>query len=389
MDVSIIKDAEGVKPNWTLISEYKNSTVDTLFELYAKDKAQAKIYYHLNQSSFTVIRKVLFEYANGDFKFVKIHKTYGISSNNKMYHSEKTLESIIYKNKKFYHYSNHYKKPFITTLSFSNLRMFLNNFGNDNVVLDYLKSKIGWIRFIEEDYMFHMVSFNTVIKNKLYNKKAMLRHLYRCPYPVAKFVHEYTKSIPSPFKYLKVWYEIRKRLINIESLTEEKFRLNIFSDVCKFSQMVGKTVNCSWGLKRFETEHNKWNKIIVDVLLVNEPLKDLEIHNVFREFAEYSGFDMLLTNHDLISEGRLMNHCVGTYGEHVNNGLCAIYRVHNHTLEVRKNNKGLYIGQYMGYRNASAPKELYDKVKEVVDSFEPSNYYCLEVDGVFDNDLPF
>jgi hypothetical protein len=388
MDVSIIKDAEGVKPNWTLISEYKNSTVDTLFELYAKDKAQAKIYYHLNQSSFTVIRKVLFEYPNGDFKFVKIHKTYGISSNNKMYNSEKTLESIIYKNKKFYHYRNHYKKPFVTTLSFSNLRMFLNNFGNDNVVLDYLKSKFGWIRFIEEDYMFHMVSFNTVIKNKLYNKKAMLRHLYRCPYPVAKFVHEYTKSIPSPFKYLKAWYETRKRLINIESLTEEKFRLNIFSDVCKFSQMVGKTVNCSWGLKRFETEHNKWNKIIVDVLLVNEPLKDLEIHNVFREFAEYSGFNMLLTNHDLISEGRLMNHCVGTYVEQVNNGSCGIYRVYEHTLELRKNNKGLYICQYMGYGNSPAPEELYNKVKEVIDGFVGTDYY-LEVDGVLEDDLPF
>ncbi len=216
----------------------------------------------------------------------------------------------------------------------------------------------------------------------------MLRHLYRCPYPVAKFVHEYTKSIPSPFKYLKVWYEIRKRLINIESLTEEKFRLNIFSDVCKFSQMVGKTVNCSWGLKRFETEHNKWNKIIVDVLLVNEPLKDLEIHNVFREFAEYSGFNMLLTNHDLISEGRLMNHCVGTYVEQVNNGSCGIYRVYEHTLELRKNNKGLYICQYMGYGNSPAPEELYNKVKEVIDGFVGTDYY-LEVDGVLEDDLPF
>jgi hypothetical protein len=388
MDVSIIKDDVAVKPKWTLINEHKSNKFDTLFEIYAKDKAKAKVYYHLNKSVFLNVRKVLFEFPNGDFKFVIIHKTYGISCNNKMYSSEKTFESLIYKNKKFYHYNHQFSKGFVKALNMNEVRMFLNNFGNDKVVLDYLISKFSWIRYIHEDYMFSTVNLNTVIAKKLYNQKAMLRHLYRCPYPVAKFIHVYCHSISSPSKYLKVWYEMRKRLINIENFKEEMFKHPMFNDTCRFSQMLDKTVNCSWGLKRLESEHNKWSKEVVKVILEFEPLIELKIHDVFIDFAKYSGFHMLKTNHELIAEGNAMNHCVGTYSENVNNDDCAIYRVYEHTLEVRKNNKGLYIGQYMGYSNQPAPKEIYEKVNAIIKGYVSIDYQ-LECDNVFEGDLPF
>jgi hypothetical protein len=231
--------------------------------------------------------------------------------------------------------------------------------------------------------MFSTVNFNTVIAKKLYNQKAMLRHLYRCPYPVAKFIHVYCHSISSPSKYLKVWYEMRKRLINIENFKEEMFKHPMFNDTCRFSQMLDKTVNCSWGLKRLESEHNKWSKEVVKVILEFEPLIELKIHDVFIDFAKYSGFHMLKTNHELIAEGNAMNHCVGTYSENVNNGDCAIYRVYEHTLEVRKNNKGLYIGQYMGYSNQPAPKEIYEKVNAIIKGYVSIDYQ-LECDNAFE-----
>jgi hypothetical protein len=100
------------------------------------------------------------------------------------------------------------------------------------------------------------------------------------------------------------------------------------------AQMVGEKVNCSWSLKRLTTEHDKWSKIVTQVLLESEPLIDLTVHPIFVEFAAHSGYTLLTTNHELISEGRNMNHCVGTYIEKVDNGECAIYDVNDYTLQL-------------------------------------------------------
>jgi hypothetical protein len=391
MDLSIIKDDVNVKPSWRLLSTNENPKLSTLFNIYSTDKAKAKIYFHLNKGSFTTTRKVLFEYLNGDFKFVVIRKIYGISSTNKMYSSEKTLESLIYKNKKFYYYNNNFNK-FIKQLSYNDVNTFTNQFGHSKDVHDYLVQRFGWVRFISEDYSFNWVSFNTIINNKLYNKKSLLRHIYGCPYPVAKFVHDYTINCRGYLKYLPVWKEMRKNLINIENLSIDMFNDSLFQDTCRFAQMLGLKVNCSWGLKRLKVEHDKWSKVVIGVLLESEELIDLDVHPMYMEFAEHSGFELLRTNHDLIAEGNRMNHCVGTYSSSVNNGVSGIYRVSGHTLELNRVKNGVRINQFMGRSNVNASIELYEYVKTFIDSFEPSDYSLNYIKNWAENnevDLPF
>lgn len=391
MEVMVIKkEVTSTKPNWTLIDEYKSLKVDALFDVYAKDKAKAKIYYYLNKGSFVTTRKVLFEYDNGDFKFVHIRKTYGISSTNKMYSHEKTLESIMYRNHRFYLYNNKGSKSFIQSLSFSNLRVFLHEFGNDTTIMNYITSRFGWLRFISEDSLCWNIIFDTVVKKKLFNQKAMYRYIYGCPYPIAKFVHNYSSNTRNPLKYLKVWKEMRKNLYNIESLSEELYRNHLFQDTCSMGQMVGEKVNCSWGLKRLKTEHDKWSKIVTEVLLENEPLMDLTIHPIFVEFATHSGYTLLTTNHALISEGRNMNHCVGTYSSAVNNGYSGIFRAYDHTLELRRSGNKLSISQYMGHSNIAAPLELRNQVDGFLSTFVSSETYEGFYHKVNEgDDLPF
>jgi hypothetical protein len=380
------------KPNWTLLEEYKNPKLDALFNVYAIDKDKAKIYYHLNEGHFATTRKVLFEYPNGDFKFVRITKTYGISSTNKMYSREKTVDSIMYKNGRFYRYDNTGKKPFIQSLNYNGIHWFTNSFGHHDIIIDYITKRFGWIRYISEDPdpLTRTIIFDTVIKKKLFNKKAMYRHIYGCPYPIASFIHEYTSNTRNPQKYLKVWKEIRKTLYNIENLKLEFFKHHIFQDTCRMARMVGEKVNCSWGIKRLTSEHDKWSKIITQVLLENEPLMDLKVHPIFVEFAEHSGYKLLTTNHELIAEGNQMNHCVGTYSKNVDTGYSGIYRAHDHTLELRRNGDEITISQYMGYSNVRANASLFEKVESALGTFKPSKNYSgffYEVNDEFD--LPF
>ncbi len=375
---------------WTLLSEDKDSRVDKLFEVYAKDKEKARIYYFLNKGTcnFGKHRTVLFEWENGDFRFARIFKKIGISSSGKMYISEKTIEAISYNKKSgFYHFNNTSGNGgYIKQLNYLSLQNFsrhlytvsfgeeMNGVKKPNPVLDYMTERFGWIRYIGES-SFWGVTFNVINRKKLFNLKAMNRHIYGCPYPQAKIVHEYTMRNGGG-RYLQVWKEQKKYLINIESLNKEFFNNPLFIDSCRMAQMVGKKVNCSWSEKRLKSEHDNWAKAITQVLLETEELRELKIGKIFKEFAEHSGFEMLLTNHALLEEGVRMNHCVGTYSGKIDNGQCAIYRVLGCTLELVLSNingkSELRIGQYMDFGNRLAPKESYDYVNGVLNSFEPS-----------------
>lgn len=390
---------------WTLLNESKESGVDKLFELYGKDKEKARIYYYLNKSTvnFIITRMVLFEYENGDFRVAKIVEKIGISSTGKMYTSKKTIEAISYtKRGGFYYFDNkNGRGGYIKQLTYQLLGDFsrqLTTHGVDEVtngikalnpVIDYMTNRFGWIRYVIES-LFWSVTFNVINRKKLFNLKAMCRHIYGCPYPQAKIIHEHIRG-KGHFNYLGVWKEQKKVLINIESLTKEFFYNPLFSDSCRMAQMVGKKVNCSWSENRLKSEHDNWSKVVTQVLLESEDLRDLNISPIFSEFAEYSGFELLLTNHALLGEGVRMNHCVGTYSNMVDNGQCAIYRVLGCTLELRVSvltdeftggiiNK-LIIGQYMDFGNTIAPQESWYYVNGVLDGFKPSFYSTLVTDS--------
>lgn len=377
---------------WTLLHEFTNDKIDTLFKLYENNKVDAKIFYHLNKGGLSRSRTVLFEYPNGDFSFILFRKTFSISKTSKMYSSENKLESITYcKDTGFYYIDNNGKRPMIQHLSYSTLNNFCEKFrvysmdGTNNstntvgkAILDYFNSRFGWLRNISEGE-FYNISLNTIVKHKLFNERLILRYLYKCPYPQAKFIHRIKGGM-----YYRVWREMSKSLINIENLSYEFFTNGLFEDSCRFANMLDEKVNCSWSFKRLKVEHDKWNKVITRVLIENEPLRNLNIANIFEEFSRFSGFKILRTNIDLLEEGSRMRHCVGTYSSSVDSGYCCIYRVDGYTLELRHMsfNNQLMIGQYMDFGNVPAPSESLSKVTEAVSNFNDRNVDLCDVLGI-------
>jgi hypothetical protein len=161
----------------------------------------------------------------------------------------------------------------------------------------------------------------------------------------------------------------------------EMIQHHLFQDACRMARILDKKVNCSWSLKRLTEEHDKWSREITFIVLSNEPVSDLIIKEVYREFAEYSGYRLLTTNIDMLGEGMIQNHCVGTYIHKVNRGQCAIYHIEGYTLEARfstywdekvrgftKENV-FHNGQFRGRKNESAPPELEARVNKKMEEF--------------------
>ena len=328
LKVEIANPKKG-KPEWKLMIETGNPKINRLIEVYKENPKHARILFHQGQKQeYTCLRGIKYTYENGDINLVTFEKSFGISVTNKMYNSERIMRCIIYKkdSDKWY-----YKEgSSIRLLTFEHISSFFQNlfpysirFNNSGY--DFLKELLPWLRNIEEDRhsISHCLPINTIISKKLYNLKAVYRHLFKVPYPVIDMMLK-SKS-PRSFDtnmlyFLKMWPQMHKVLINVENLREEMFSHHMFIDTCKMAGSVGEKVNCSWGIKRLVEEHDKWSKEITNVLLLNEKKTPMLIHQVYEEFAKFSKLRMLVTNYEMVEDGMVMQHCVASYINKVNQG---------------------------------------------------------------------
>ena len=390
----------------TVLSESKSNAVIKLREIYEQDRQKAKVIFDNNKNNYgySDSKLCLFEYPNGDFRLVSLSRKYGMSVNAVLYGRESNNWVISYKHKtKGFYFIE--KNKNIRALTMHILNAYCAT--KDNIVYDFMLKRFGWMRNLSESTHGGALTFATIIRHKLYNEREIMKHVFKCPYPLAKMLDEHRGSY-SPWDCAKVWKEQRKVLLNIENLKPEIYTSPYFLDTTKMASSLGKKVNCSWGLKRLKQEHDNFSKEIVKVILEFEELQQLRIKKVYRDFAAFSGFELLETNHDLIAEGKTMHHCVGTYSSTVDTGTCAIYRYKGHTLDLRfrkpyvfkstdeELKKKLDINQFMGYDNVSAPKELRDEVQLILDAFNSNLIdYDTEDDIEWyeslnhDNDLPF
>lgn len=400
------KIEEGQVCTLTVLNEVKNISVSKLKQIYEKDKRKAKVIFDNNKGNqnYNETRICLFEYPNGDFRIASLVRKYGMSVNAIIYSRESNNWVISYKHKtKSFYFIDGMKR--IKVLNMNILQSYCGN--SSSVVYDYLFVKFGWLRNILESKHAGSLSFTSIIKNKLYNDREILKHIYKCPYPVAKMLSE-NHAPYSEWDFVKVWKEVKKVLINIENLKPEFLKSSYFTDTTKMAASLGYKVNCSWGLKRLKQEHDRYSKEIVNTILEFEDISDLNIRKVYLDFAKFSDIEILTTNHQLIYEGKVMSHCVGTYSSQVNSGVCAIYRYKGHTLDlrfrkpyvVRTTNEEikarLEINQFMGYNNVYAPDELRKEVQEIINQFNMSMIdYATEDDEAwyekinYDDELPF
>ena len=365
---------------YTVIHQDESHKVSKLLRVYKEDPFSARIMYFNDTSGYTSERLVIFEYPNGDFEIVGFEKTFGVSISNRIYTREKKKSSIIYKKNKFYITRD--KK--ISQLTYGGLYNFFLYYFSGKVEMtskmtsgiEILKQRFKWIRFIEETPSLHGLSFNSVINHKLYNLNDALRYLYKSPIKVAKIVSEnlqqHTRGGIS-----KSWKLMLPYLTNSENIRIEMIKHHLFPDTVRMAKTLNKKVNCSWSLKRLELEHNKWSKEITLTILRCEPLENLTVAKIYREFAEFSGFKLLVTNKDMMYEGMIQNHCVATYIQRVNRGDCAIFHIQGYTLELCFGNqdyysvkpKKLYISQFRGHKNINAPVELFNMVDNKIADF--------------------
>jgi hypothetical protein len=356
-----------------------SNSLSTLLELYEKDPYKASVFFKMNKSNtFMKFKTVVFEYPNKDFRFCVIQKKYGISKTNRIYSREKTTTAISYKhkNKTMYLLSNKTIRP----LNYGNLSCSLTSDDLKNFI-QYASEKFTWIRNIVEDKKVHFFPFNNVMRYKLYNAKDMLKHSFKLPYPTIKnFLYNDDKSKNFDYYYLKGLVKlINGHVTNIENLTPEFVTDEYFHDTINMAHILGYKVNCSWSKRRLKEVHDDWTKEILKFQLEFEPIRNLKISDIYLKFAEFTNYELLKTNHDLISEGKFMKHCVGTYSNRVDNGDCAIFRVAGHTLEVSHSyyHNKLSLVQLRGFNNIAAPDELQNAVKQAVDDFNDKFKYEL------------
>lgn len=399
----------------TVLKEGALGKINAFIKLYKKDPYKARVkFFNGNRTAYQFSRLVLFEYDKGDFEIANFTNTFGISVTNRMYSSQKKESSLIYRKKKFwYRQSGGRIKP----LTFADFETFISNnenirqnWGDDkettldrlskSLIFQYFQTRFHWIKTIAEYQHNFLVTFNTVSEKKLYGFKDLNRHIFKVPYNISKMVEdskfmERIKKQGRPFAH---WEETLKVLDHVDHLRPEMLADHHFIDTCKMARTLGKKVNCKWGLTRLKQEHDQWAREITRIILDCEDEYELNIKPEYKAFADFSGFRLLRTNKDMLEEGMVQNHCVGTYIDKVDRGECAIYHVDGYTLQVGIETKtevikempetslfgngGITIPvskhvevkkfknlQFRGLRNRQAPSHLVKEVEDMMEEF--------------------
>lgn len=388
------------KPEFELLLETSNPKIDRLIEVYKENPQHARVLFVQAKENYKRYRTLKFTYSNGDINIIKFENSFGISINNRMYNTEKNMGGIIWKaeTQKWY-----LKSPnMIKHLCYYDLYNFVNVVNlsefKESRVFRVVNNMIPWLRNLTEDKtrVSHSVPFNTIISHKLFNLISIYKHIFKVPVPVIRTIMGgigYDGQGEGNIKYfISMWGEMKKVLINVESLTEQMFHNHYFKDTCKMAASLNRKVNCSWGLNRLKLEHDAWAKEISNILLLNQKNTKMRIRDVYMRFRDYSKYTILETDYDMIHDGLIMRHCVATYINAVNNGKCAIFKVDGHTMEINygprssgygmfegAKKKILYFTQIKGYMNKDASEELKASVQKDLDYF---NEYLLDMEEV-------
>ena len=339
------------KVKFTVLKEGSKSKITAFIELYKQDRHKARVkFFNGNSSDYSFSRVVLFEYDKGDFEIANFTIKFGISVTSKMYSSQRKGESLIYSKKKFWYRNS---AGTIKPMNFSNFTEFI--YSNENIrqifeyeagkraehlkeskIYQYFTERFHWIQTLEEFKHSYSVTFNTVVSKKLFGLKDLNRYVFKVPYNISKIVEnsKVMERLKQSGRKFAAWEETLKVLEHVDHLRAEMLADHYFMDTCKMAKTLGRKVNCKWGLKRLKEEHDKWAKEITNIILDCEIEYELNIKPEYKAFADFSGFRLLRTNKDMLGEGIMQNHCVGTYIDRVDRGECAIYHVEGYTLQV-------------------------------------------------------
>lgn len=415
----LVKKDKSTEVKYTLLKERKNRDVDDLFRIYKEDPLKARVkFFNKGKEYFKFTRLVLFEFGDKDFEISEFQTSFGISITNRMYSSQKKLTSISFKNGKFWYINNHTKLKKILPLNYTYFISFIQQTENSSIngesfytskkqskIFEFMHSRFPWLQMLSESRISYATTFNVILSKKLFGMNDFHRYIMNSSNNVIQTV--LSSRYLQNGRNAKQWKTDMKYLDGLDHLTVEFINNEYFDDTLRMAKTLGRKINCRWGVKRLKEEHDKWSREITRIILDCEIEYSLNIRPIYKSFAEFSGFKLLTTNKEMLCEGMLQNHCVGTYIDKVDRGDCAIFHVEGYTLQVNvivldwegekkrvrdeklrdtyiqaqynrpeyydiydeTRKKVLNNAQFKGKHNEQAPKELVEKVEKMIYDF--------------------
>lgn len=355
---------EKVQSKHTVIHTKENEDIEKILELHKSDRVKSRILIKNDPNRYSYYEEVLFENGPEDFHVISHTKNIKISSNNRMYFVSTNRIVFLYKKKKFWYIDNRTK--IIRPMSIMHLTMQV---GHERIYKIFLK-RFPWIKFLKEHQnKFSTIGFNTIIKYDLFGYKECLKYLYKSNLPTAKL---YSEVSPKDFQYYS------KNSINIDKTNPEFFDAqsqlsSLFKDSIRMADILGEKVNCLWSVKRLTQEHDAWARKITEITMV-ESDRPLNIKQVYLDFAQWSGHQIITTTKELAYEGIRRSHCVGSYSNNIDSGSCAIFSIEEYTAQISFNGY-MSLTQFNGFKNKQAPNELYSKIQKQVEEYNKLNNY--------------
>lgn len=358
-----------------IILKTAQSNFDNFKKVFEQDVKKARIF-SLNRE-IKVHETVFFDKGIDNFQIIEQTIKYGVSVTLKRY-SRKTINRKLSVN----------KNKFYTTVGRKTIPAKLTNLNSDEKKI-FLK-RFPWAQFII-DFKINL-PLNTIYKHKLFNVKKAISYIYKCQYTeklknlhMGGYFNFYTEDDQSSrkmTKYMFIKKKIVDRFINLHLVNTELFAdFEYLMDCSKMAESLDRKLDASWSNKRLTQEHDEMSNIITNVLfeMNNEPLN---IRQVYIDFNEFIGGGILKDTKSMSVEGIKQRHCVATYVNDVNSGMCAIFHIEGFTLEVKQpawmSKIDLRLSQFLGYLNKPAPQELKDKVNNLINNFNKQQNEKIE-----------
>src|ERR1044072_750407 len=270
----------------TVLEITPNSMAEKLVEIYKRNPREARIIYM--NAGVKIIEKslVLWEDANGDFDISQTEKTFGISISNRMYSRYAKTGSYMYKGGKFYVKYKNKTGYVLAQLTWSTFMNFVRSHDSAGMreFIERLYKKVSWLRFVNENPVFHDAALNTFVKYKLYNRNKALKHFLKVPLPAALKLVDAVYDKSQLVRLIKEWKGVSKVVTNVVNLRPEILSNEFFGDTCRMAHIGGEKINLSWSDKRLKEEHDRYAEMITNTILESMEEKPLRIRQEYIDF---------------------------------------------------------------------------------------------------------
>ena len=354
-----------------------NMTFATFWKIYEKDRMAARLYINSNETK-AGFRHVVFIHKN---VHVIVHERvkYGVSTTLRMYKAIAVLDKV---------YLN-IDTGMVLLKKGKNFVSCCPTQIVNHEIQEYIISVLPWIEFIFKRNL--PITFTTIVKNKLYNDKKLMMFYFNANYETSKFLYEYFKDYNRILiKKNNLWME------NMNNLNREHVlngNLSTFMDTLKMGIWLLEKTNVAWSVKRMKEEHDQ-RMTRINVILAefdNEPLNIAKKFRPAYEFLQHHGCKVFQTTRELILEGFLQHHCVGTYANSVNTGYCMIMRYKDITVQLNesygstKEHPSYHSVQAKKMFNQEPTKEEKEELKQLI---EKTNEYAKDYKFLPSDDIP-